>query len=93
MDKYVASYILKDFKRMRIGQRVYAQKNELQFHKWYKAKIVLIRRAKRTGAKFPCFWWIIDSVTCRRYRPMEYVIQFQDKSQQVVSKSRLQTTL
>ena len=70
---------------MEIGQRVYVQR--LQFHKWYEAHIVDIRRQKRPTGR------IIDVLTCCSTLPMEYIVRYKDDTTQIVTFDRIHERL
>jgi hypothetical protein len=78
---------------MEIGQRVYVQKTDLQFHKWYEAHIVDIRRQKRPATQGTVRWCIIDVLTCCSTLPMEYVVRYKDGTKQIVTFDRIQERL
>lgn len=70
---------------MQVGDRVYVQKNELVFHKWYKAHIIEIRPTKRPASQGTLRWCIIDIFTCCSKLPMEYVVMYEDQTTQIVN--------
>jgi hypothetical protein len=78
---------------MYIGKKVYVQKNELVFHKWYKAHIIDIRREKRPVSQGTPEWCILDVLTCCKTLPLEYVVRYEDDSTQVVTFDRIQERL
>jgi len=78
---------------MYIGQCVYVQKTDLQFHKWYEAHIIDIRRGKRPASQGTLKWCIYDVLTCCKTLPFEYVVRYQDDSTQVVTVDRVQERL
>ena len=74
---------------MEIGQRVYVQKNELQFHKWYKAYIVEIRRQTTPMTNFSVFQCLTSVLPCCSTLPMEYVVRYEDGNTQIVTVDRI----
>ena len=70
---------------MYVGQRVYATKTEVSFHRQYKAHIIQIRRHKKGICA--C---LINAFTFGCILQHEYVIEFQDGSRQAVLSNRLQ---
>ena len=78
---------------MYIGQPVYVQKTDLQFHKWYKAHIIDIRREKPPTTQGTPVWCIVDVLTCCKTLPLEYVVRYEDDSTQVVTFDRIQERL
>jgi hypothetical protein len=70
---------------MHVGQKVYATKTDVSFHKQYKAKIIQIR----PHSKGVCAC-IGNAMTLGCIMKREYVIEFQDGSRQAVLKKRLQ---
>jgi len=78
---------------MYIGQKVYVQKNELVFHKWYKANIIDIHREKRPTTQGTPLWCIWDVLTCCKTLPLEYIVRYEDDSTQVVTLDRIQERL
>ena len=78
---------------MHVGQKVYVQKVEIQFHKWYKGHITHIRLQSRPVtclSPFRCMWHLFTCYTCAK---LEYVIQLQDGSTVVVGKERIELNL
>ena len=75
---------------MHIGQHVYVQKDEIQFHVWYKVRIIDIRRRKRPASQGTPLWCLVDVLTCCQTVPLEYVVKYQDDIIQVVSRDRLE---
>lgn len=75
---------------MYIGQRVYVQKVDIAFHKWYKAHIVDIHRKKRAVSPAYFLWCIWDVLTCCKTLPMVYVVEYQDGQRQTVTADRIQ---
>ena len=69
---------------MEVGQRVYVQKDELVFHKWYEARIVEIRMQKRPAAPF----WCVYLTGCSKL-PVEYVVRYSNDTTQVVPLDRI----
>jgi hypothetical protein len=78
---------------MFIGQKVYVQKTDLQFHKWYKAHIIDIRRGKRPASQGTLKWCLWDMLTRCKTLPMAYVVRYPDDSTQVVTADRIQERL
>ena len=75
---------------MHIGQRVYVQKVDIAFHRWYKAHIIDIHRKKRTVSSLTPLWCIFDVLTCYKTLPMVYVVKYQDGQKQTVAADRIQ---
>jgi len=74
---------------MEVGQRVYVQKDELVFHKWYEAHIVEIRRQKRPAVQGNPFWCVYDILTGCSKLPVEYVVRYSNDTTQVVPLDRI----
>ena len=72
---------------MEVGQRVYVQKDELVFHKWYEAHIVEIRRQKRPAVQGN--WCVYDILTGCSKLPVEYVVRYSNDTTQVVPLDRI----
>ena len=78
---------------MHCGQRVYAQTDEIVFHRWYECKIIDIHRKKRPAGQGNIIYCILDIVTCCKTLPLEYVVEFQDGSTLSLSQDRIQEKL
>jgi hypothetical protein len=78
---------------MHLGQRVYAQTNEINFHRWYECKITDIRRKKRSAEQGNVLYCILDVLTCCKTLPWEYVVEFQDGSTLALPRERIQEKL
>jgi hypothetical protein len=74
---------------MECGQRVYVQKDELVFHKWYEAHIVEIRTQQRPAAERTPFWCLCEMTTVCSKLPLEYVVRYSDDTTQVVPLDRI----
>jgi hypothetical protein len=75
---------------MYIGQKVYVQKVEIAFHKFYKARIVDIHRQKRPSSQGTPMWCIFDVLTCCKTLPIVYVVEYQDGERQTVTADRIE---
>jgi hypothetical protein len=74
---------------MEVGQRVYVQKDELVFHKWYEAHIVEIRMQKRPTAQSTSFRCMYDILTGCSKLPVEYIVRYSNDTTQVVPLDRI----
>lgn len=78
---------------MQVGKRVYVQKDEIQFHRWYKAHITHIRFKTYPiswKSPFRCMWNVFTCYTCSK---IEYVVRLQDGTTLTVDRHRLETQL
>jgi len=74
---------------MEVGQRVYVQKDELAFHRWYEAHIVEIHIKKHPASQGTCVWHLYDILTCCSKITVEYVVKYPNDTTQVVPADRI----
>jgi len=74
---------------MEVGQRVYVQKDELAFHRWYEAHIVEIHVKNPTASQGTCGWHLYNILTCCSKIYVEYVVRYPDDTTQVVPFDRI----